>query len=159
MALGGPLSRAPKPPGDVTAQQITAALAKAEVRLSREFAADATYGTLFRVGRDGSGRTWPVGGGSVSEAGMAVPRAIGFAKKGELMVGQSGQTSTQIVILTKPPKSFTVIPLGESDHRDSPHYDDQAEKLFSKGRAKPTYFLNRKELLKHKVGIQRVQFR
>ena len=159
MALGGPLSRAPKPPGDVTAQQITAALAKAEVRLSREFAADATYGTLFRVGRDGSGRTWPVGGGSVSEAGMAVPRAIGFARKGELMVGQSGQTSTQIVILTKPPKSFTVIPLGESDHKDSPHYDDQAERLFSKGKAKPTYFLNRKELLRHKAGIQRVQFR
>ena len=64
-------------------------------------------------------------------------------------VGVSGQTSTQIVILTKPPQSWMVIPLGESDHKDSPHFDDQAEKLFSKARAKPTYFLNRKELEKH----------
>ena len=65
------------------------------------------------------------------------------------MVGHSGQTSTQIVILTRPPQSFMVIPLGESDHKDSPHFDDQAEKLFSLARAKPTYFLNRKELEKH----------
>jgi hypothetical protein len=42
-----------------------------------------------------------------------------------------------------------VIPLGESDHKDSGHWDDQAEKLFSKSQAKPTYFLNRKELEKH----------
>jgi acyl-homoserine lactone acylase PvdQ len=53
------------------------------------------------------------------------------------------------VILTKPPQSYMVLPLGESDHPDSPHYDDQAEKLFSKSRAKSTYFLNRKELEKH----------
>ena len=42
-----------------------------------------------------------------------------------------------------------VIPLGESDHPDSGHFDDQAEKLFSKSQAKPTYFANRKELEKH----------
>jgi hypothetical protein len=53
------------------------------------------------------------------------------------------------VILTNPPKSFTVIPLGESDRKESGHWDDQAEKLFSKGRAAPTYFLDRAELLKH----------
>ena len=41
------------------------------------------------------------------------------------------------------------MPLGESDHRDSKHWDDQAEKLFSKSRMKPTYFLNKEELLKH----------
>jgi predicted transcriptional regulator len=59
------------------------------------------------------------------------------------MVGHGGQTSTQIVILTKPPQSYMVIPLGESDHPDSPHFDDQAEKLFSQSRVKSTYFLNR----------------
>ena len=49
-----------------------------------------------------------------------------------------------------------VLPLGESDHPDSPHYDDQAEKLFSKSRAKSTYFLNRKELEKHVTAKKRV---
>jgi hypothetical protein len=42
-----------------------------------------------------------------------------------------------------------VLPLGESDHSDSGHFDDQAEKLFSRSQLKSTYFLNRKELEKH----------
>jgi hypothetical protein len=42
-----------------------------------------------------------------------------------------------------------VIPLGESDHKESGHWDDQAEKLFSKGRAATTHFMNGAELLKH----------
>ena len=74
------------------------------------------------------------------------------------MVGHTGQTSTQIVILTKPPQSYMVIPLGESDHPESGHYDDQAEKLFSKGRAKSTYFLNRKELEKHVTAKKQLTF-
>jgi hypothetical protein len=65
------------------------------------------------------------------------------------MVGHTGQTSTQIVVLTNPPKSYAVIPLGESDHKASGHWDDQAEKLFSKSRAYPSYFLDKPELLKH----------
>jgi acyl-homoserine lactone acylase PvdQ len=125
------------------------ALNTAQQRLQAEFAPEATFGTLFRVGRQNGNPDWPVGGGSVAEAGMATPRAIGFKKSGKEMLGQSGQTSTQIVILTKPPQSYMVIPLGESDHPDSGHFDDQAEKLFSKGQAKSTYFLNRKELEKH----------
>ena len=107
------------------------------------------FGTLFRVGRQGGTRTWPVSGGTLNEAGMATPRAISFSQVGKEMVGHTGQTSTQIVILTKPPQSYMVIPLGESDHPESGHLDDQAEKLFSKSQAKPTYFLNRKELEKH----------
>jgi acyl-homoserine lactone acylase PvdQ len=54
-----------------------------------------------------------------------------------------------VVLLTKPPKSWTVVPLGQSDHPASPHFDDQAEKLFSQGKMKPTYFADREELLKH----------
>ncbi|HQR31777.1 MAG TPA: hypothetical protein PLK30_03500, partial [Blastocatellia bacterium] len=105
-------------------------------------------GRYFRVGRQG-GKTYPVGGGTLRDQGMATPRAISYNKVGNEMVGQGGQTSTQIVILTKTPQSFTIIPLGESDHQDSGHWDDQAEKLFSQGKAKSTYFLNKTELLKH----------
>ena len=51
-----------------------------------------------------------------------------------------------------------VLPLGESDHPDSAHFDDQAEKLFSKSRAKPTYFLNRKELEKHVTAKKELSY-
>jgi hypothetical protein len=89
---------------------------------------------------------------------MATPRAIGFDKKGDIMLGRSGQTSTQVVILTKPPQSWMVIPLGESDHADSPHFDDQAEKLFSQARAKPTYFLRRDEVDKHATAVKELTY-
>ncbi|MDX2034325.1 MAG: penicillin acylase family protein [Blastocatellia bacterium] len=136
-------------PASMTDAKLTAALGKAAVWLKTNFGSlEVPYGRYFRVGRTG-GKTWPVGGGTVREAGMATPRAISFQKAGNEMVGVGGQTSTQIVILTKTPQSYTILPLGESDHPASGHWDDQAEKLFSKGRAKSTYFLNKAELLKH----------
>ena len=102
--------------------------------------------------------TWPVSGGSAPN--IATPRAIGFdpIPGTKTFLGHGGQTSTQIVLLTKPPKSWTLLPLGESDHADSPHFDDQAKRLFSKGVMKPTYFLDRAELLKH-VESKTVVFR
>lgn len=149
MALGEEAS-AIEPPDSLSDARIRAAVRKAQDRLETEFPVNATFGTYFRVGRDGAARNYPAGGGSLREAGMATPRAIGFEKRGSVMVGVSGQTSTQIVQLLRPvPKSFMVIPLGESDHRDSPHFDDQAEKLFSRALAKPTFFADRKELEKH----------
>jgi acyl-homoserine lactone acylase PvdQ len=148
-----------EPPPSLTDDQIRAALDKAAARLTAEFAPDAVFGTLFRVGRQGAARTYPVSGGSLTDAGMATPRAVSFDKVGKEMVGHGGQTSTQIVILTNPPQSYMVIPLGESDRPDSPHFDDQAEKLFSKSRVKPTYFLNRQELEKHATSREEVSVR
>ncbi len=65
------------------------------------------------------------------------------------MVGAGGQTSTQIVVMSNPPKSYAIIPLGESDHKESGHWDDQAEKLFSKSKAYPSFFMDKPELMKH----------
>ena len=107
------------------------------------------FGTLFRVGRQGGARTWPVGGGTLAEAGMATPRAISFNKAGNEMVGHTGQTSTQIVILTQAAAIVHGDPAGRERSSGFGHWDDQAEKLFSKSQAKPTYFVNRKELEKH----------
>jgi acyl-homoserine lactone acylase PvdQ len=136
-------------PDTMTDKDITTALTNAAKWMWSEFRSyNVPYGRYFRVGRQG-GKTYPVGGGTLRDQGMATPRAISFNKVEKEMVGQGGQTSTQIVILTKTPQSFTVIPLGESDHKDSGHWDDQAEKLFSQGKAKSTYFLNKAELLKH----------
>ena len=154
----GVVGRSVDVPETLTDEAVREALTKAEQRLNGEFGPDAVFGTLFRVGRQGGERTYPVGGGSLTEAGMATPRAIGFDRKGKEMVGRSGQTSTQIVILTKPPQSYMVIPLGESDHKDSGHWDDQAEKLFSKSQVKPTYFARRAELEKHVTRRELVEF-
>jgi penicillin amidase len=108
------------------------------------------YGRYFRVGRRG-GPSWPVGGGSHHDQGMATPRAISFSPSsdGKQMVGHTGQSATQVVIMTDPPESYAIIPLGESDHKESGHWADQAEKLFSKGQALRTYFLRPEELMKH----------
>ncbi|HEV8132992.1 MAG TPA: penicillin acylase family protein, partial [Acidobacteriota bacterium] len=61
----------------------------------------ARYGDVFRVGRDD--KSWPVGGGSLIAEGMATLRAVGFGlpKPDHTRWGQSGQTSTQVVVLTK----------------------------------------------------------
>jgi acyl-homoserine lactone acylase PvdQ len=153
-ALGGATSGMTEPPGNLTDDQLVSAVSKAAEWLKTNFGSVHTpYGKYFRVGRRGGDRTFPVGGGSLNgganNVGMATPRAISFQPVGKEMVGVGGQTSTQIVILTNPPKSYAIIPLGESDHKESGHWDDQAEKLFSKSIAAPTYFMDRNELMKH----------
>jgi acyl-homoserine-lactone acylase len=158
MALPGLAAREVAPSASLADAQIVAALDAAAKRLRNELPPGATWGTLFRVGRTGSQRTWPVSGGTVTDAGMATPRAISFNFTGTQFIGRSGQTSTQIVVLTKPPQSWSVIPLGESDHPESGHFEDQAEKLFSKSRVKSTYFLNRAELEKHITARKELQF-
>jgi len=109
---------------------------------------DVAYGQVFRVGRDD--KSWPVGGGSLIEEGMATVRAVGFAsaRPDHTRWGNSGQTSTQVVVLTRPIKSWTQPPIGQSDRTESPFYRDQAEKLFSKGVMKPTWY-QKTELLNH----------
>jgi acyl-homoserine lactone acylase PvdQ len=143
--------RAGQPPSEkVTDEQLVAALATgAKVLCDQWGRLEVKYGDVFRIGRAGGGRTWPVSGGSVH--GLATPRAIGFEATGDgkTFLGHSGQTSTQVVQLSNPPRSWTLLPLGESDHKDSKHWDDQAEKLFSPGKLKPTYFCDKEALLKH----------
>jgi acyl-homoserine lactone acylase PvdQ len=138
------------PPADIGDEQLLQALATGAADLHKQWGRlEVKWGEVYRVGREGTNRTWPVGGGSVP--GMATPRAIGFTaqKDGKTWLGRSGQTSTQLVQLSNPPRSWTLLPLGESDHPESKHFDDQAEKLFSAGKLKPTYFLDKEELLKH----------
>ncbi len=138
------------PPANLKDEQILDALTKAAEWLKANFnSLTATYGTYFRVGRRGAERTFPVGGGSLNSVGMATPRAISFAQVGKEMVGHGGQTATQVIVMTNPPKSYAIIPLGQSDHKASKHFDDQAEKLFSKSKAAPSYFMDKAELMKH----------
>jgi acyl-homoserine lactone acylase PvdQ len=139
-----------KPPKEVTDDHLLESLAAGATELLKQWGRlEVKYGDVYRVGRQGGNRTWPVGGGSVT--GIATPRAISCdaMSDGKTFLGRGGQTSTQVVQLSKPPRSWTLLPLGESDHPESGHWDDQAEKLFSQSKMKPTYFLNKDELLKH----------
>lgn len=100
---------------------------------------DVVYGDRFRVGRDSA--SWPVGGGSGS--GSRTLRTMGYSgqKDDGTNWGRSGQTSTQIVVLSKPIKSWIYLPIGQSDRPGSTHYRDQAEHLFSKRELKPSWWM------------------
>lgn len=102
---------------------------------------NATYGDKFRVGRDD--KSWPLEGGGPRDHGVTTLRNIGYGgeREDKTRWGQSGQTSTQIVIMSNPIRSYSAPPIGQSDRPDSPHYSDQAEKLFSKRQLKPTWWL------------------
>jgi acyl-homoserine lactone acylase PvdQ len=158
MALGKPEASALEPPDSLSNNRIRAALRKAQDQVETELAYHADYGTMFRVARDGASRSTPAAGGMVPEAGMITPRAITFERRGAVMMGTGGQTATQIVELSKVPNAVSILVPGESDRSDSPHFDDQARELFSKGIAKPTYFGDRKELEKHASSKKELTF-
>ena len=149
MALGTPEAAALEPPDSLSNNRIRAALRKAQDRVETELPYRADYGTMFRVAREGALHSNPAGGGTVAEAGMITPRAITFHRAGSVMIGSGGQSATQIVELSNPTHSVSVLVPGESDRPESGHFDDQARELFGKGTAKPTYFGDRKELEKH----------
>jgi acyl-homoserine-lactone acylase len=156
-ALGKPMG-ASTPPTDEEMKGMVLSLAGAMKMMRSDFGTlDVSYGQVFRVGRDD--KSWPVGGGSLVEEGMATVRAVGFGqpKPDHTRWGGSGQTSTQVVILTKPIQSWTQPPIGQSDYPDSPFYRDQAEKLFSKGQMKPTWY-QKSELLKHLYSRTELNF-
>jgi acyl-homoserine-lactone acylase len=134
----------PPRPVELSAEQ-NAALADAFVssldRLERELGSlDAAWGDVFRVGR--GDRSWPVAGGGGEQYGLSTLRSMGYAPPNERFErwGTHGQTSTQLVVLSKPIQSWIYIPVGQSDRPDSPHYRDQAEKLFSPRVMKPSWW-------------------
>jgi len=96
------------------------------------------WGDVHRIRR--GGRSWPAAGGQ--SGGGATLRAISsdMASDGAFY-GRGGQQWTQLVIFREGRvESFSATPYGQSDNPDSPHYTDQAERLFSQSRLKPTWF-------------------
>lgn len=158
MALGQPEAAALEPPDSLSDNRLLAALRKAQDQIETQLPYRADYGTIFRATRVGASQSIPVGGGTVTEAGMITPRAITFQRAGQVMMGTGGQTATQVVELSNPARSVSVLVPGESDRLESGHFDDQARELFSKGTAKPTYFGERKELEKHLSGKKELIF-
>ena len=147
------------PRATLTDEELIGALKTAAARMMAEHGSvEVPFGNVYRVGRQGGAHSWPVGGGNPG-FGMATPRNIGFARQDDgTFLGQSGQTSTQVVVLTDPPESWTYLPLGESDDPTSPHFDDQARQLFGPGRMKPTYFLRKGDLLKNLESTTELEY-
>ncbi len=135
---------APAPELNLTDDQLAAladAFASAMASLKADMGSlDAKYGDMFRVGRDD--KSWPVGGGGPNNLGMRTLRNVEYGpeRPDHTRWGSGGQTSTQIVVMSKPVRSWTAVPIGQSDRPESPHYNDQAEKLFSKRTLKPTWY-------------------
>jgi len=138
------------PPASLTDEDVLKTL-KAGCRemLTRHGRIDVKYGDVYRAGRKGGKQDAPVDGGGVD--GIATPRNLGFGheidKVRRLAVG--GQCAPQVVLLTKPPQSWTAAPLGQSDDPNSPHFDDQAIKLVSHRKMKSTYFKDKQTLMKN----------
>jgi acyl-homoserine lactone acylase PvdQ len=132
---------------DQELQSAAESFAKAMDRLVKEMGAlDKLYGDKFRVGRDDA--SWPVSGGG--DYGARTLRSMGYDKERDDFTqwGKDGQTSTQIVVLTKPVQSWWYLPIGESDKKGSPHYRDLAEKAYSPAKLQPTWWLP-KDLANH----------
>jgi len=140
----------PAPEIDLSEDELGAAadsLASAMAKLKEDHGLlNATYGDTFRVGRDET--SWPLGGGGGN--GLTTLRNISYGQErnDHTRWGTGGQTSTQVIVLSKPIRSWTYVPIGQSDRPDSTHYHDQAEKLFSIRKLKPTWWLA-EDLAKH----------
>ncbi|KPL11340.1 hypothetical protein AMJ85_03805 [candidate division BRC1 bacterium SM23_51] len=113
---------------------------------------EVPWGEIHRVTRGDEDFACSGGDGG---SGMTL-RAVGADRGGKKFVGRSGQSCTQLVVFRKTgAESWSVTPWGQSDDPKSAHYADQAEKLFSNSRLKPTWF-NKADLLAGNVESKKV---
>jgi len=113
------------------------------------------YGDVFRVGR--GDLSLPVGGGGFrfGDRREEAIRQNGFDPpddRGRRSM-TSGQRQPMVTFFTRPVRSFSALPFGQSEDPASSHYSDQAQ-LTSERRFKPTYF-DEADLMKH-VASKRI---
>lgn len=123
---------------DSSPQALVDALAETVAWLTRNYGtAEVAYGQVNRIRR--GGRSWPFSGGE-SGGGMTL-RAMDSRLDGNAYYGHGGQNWTTLVQFRRGAvRSWSATPFGQSDDPDSPHYVDQAEKLFSADTLKETWF-------------------
>jgi acyl-homoserine lactone acylase PvdQ len=129
-------------------KKMLSALKNAKSYLEKKFGSyKVAWGETVRLKR--GEKSWPLSGGAFRN-GLSVLRALGGQISDEtgITTVTSGQSCCMVVVLQDPIQSFSILPWGESDDPESPHYTDQAENLFSKLKFKSTYF-NKDELMKN----------
>lgn len=93
-------------------------------------------------------QSWPLAG--ISRFGFTTLRAISTHDPDEdgILYARAGQSCTTIVLLKQVVRSYSVVPYGQSEHPDSPHFTDQGKKLMAHRKFKPTWY-QKEELMKH----------
>lgn len=117
---------------------------------------DIPWGELHRIQR--GSRSWPVGG--LRADGISTLRSVRFSSPDSNGVSQAsgGQLCTTVVLLQEGNvSSYSLTPFGQSDDPESPHFADQAEKLFSPARLKPTWY-GKADLLRNLESKQTLEF-
>ena len=127
-----------EPPDSLSRARVLAALTRAQDRLETELDFNATYGSEFRITREGSRASFPAAGGNLPEAGIATPRTLSFKDNR----AEAGQAATRVVELSGNPVATSILLPGVADDAASPHFEDQSELT----KPKSTYFRNRREL-------------
>ncbi len=118
---------------------------------------DVAWGELHRIKRGDD--SWPVAG--LRADGVSTLRSVRFTAPDAngVSYASGGQLCTTIVVLKENHVvSYSLTPFGQSGDPQSAHYADQAEKLFSPGRLKPTWY-QKSELLKNLESRQTLEFR
>jgi acyl-homoserine lactone acylase PvdQ len=126
------------PSDSLSPARILSALTRARDRLETQLDFNATWGSEFRITRDGSRVSYAASGGNLPEAGITTPRTLIFAGNRS----HAGQAAPRIVELSSTPSATSILLPGVSDDPASPHFEDQAGLM----KPKQTYFGNRREL-------------
>jgi acyl-homoserine lactone acylase PvdQ len=108
---------------------------------------DVPWGEIHRIRR--GDRSWPVGG--CASDGISTLRSVRYTAPDErgISYATGGILAAMVVVLREGAvRSYSLTPFGQSDDPASPHFADQAEKLFGPGKMKPTWY-SKEELLRH----------
>jgi acyl-homoserine lactone acylase PvdQ len=130
-------------------QTLVRALIEVAQELQQRFGRlDVAWGDVHRARR--GEQSWPVDG--VAEwADLVTLRAVHGGEPDEEGVStiESGQSCTTVVMLKRGDvRSYSVVPYGQSENPDSPHYTDQGRLLFQERKLKDTWF-QRERLEEH----------
>ena len=145
-----------EPLGSEDQKDLLDCLAEALAELKRKYGTvDVKWGEINLIGRGGKYFPCPgadFGGGkgkrNLTETPMDV--AVREVEEGSgKYVGYNGTSSVMLSFLREDGiESYSLINWGQSGDPDSPHYVDQAEKLYSTRTFKPTWF-KKDDLLEH----------
>jgi acyl-homoserine-lactone acylase len=126
-------------PGDAQ-ETLVQTLSEVAQELQRRYGRiDVPWGAVHRARR--GEQSWPIDG--VAEwADLVTLRAVHGAQDEEgVSYGESGQSCTTVVMLQRGDvRSYSVVPYGQSEDPDSPHYTDQGRLLFQERKLKDSWF-------------------
>jgi acyl-homoserine-lactone acylase len=116
-------------------------LIQAAQQLKEQFGRlDIPWGEVYRARR--GDQSWPVSG-VADWTGLVTLRAIHGEGPGEDGISyiDSGQSCTTVVMLKEGNvRSYSVVPYGQSEDPDSPHFTDQGRLLFQERKLKDSWF-------------------